>query len=83
MLYEFKNDLNAYLAARDAPVKSLADCIAFNNANRATEMPYFEQELMIQAEAKGPLTDKAYLDALANNLKLTRTEGIDAIHGQE
>ncbi len=79
LLYEFKNDLNAYLAARDAPVKSLADCIAFNNANRSAEMPYFSQELMEQAQAKGPLTDKAYVDALANNYKLTRTEGIDAI----
>jgi amidase len=79
LLYEFKADLNAYLAARGAPVKSLADCIAFNNANRSSEMPYFDQELMEQAQAKGPLSDKAYLDALANNLKLTRTEGIDAI----
>lgn len=79
LLYEFKNDLNAYLATREGSVKSLADCIAFNEANRSTEMPYFEQELMEQAQAKGPLTDKAYLEALANNLKLTRTEGIDAI----
>jgi amidase len=79
LLYEFKADLNAYLAARDAPVKSLADCIAFNNANRSTEMPYFDQEIMEQAEAKGPLTEKAYLDALANNVKASRTEGIDAI----
>jgi amidase len=79
LLYEFKNDLNAYLATRDAPVKSLADCIAFNRANRSTEMPYFDQELMEQAQAKGPLTDKAYLEALANNRNLTRTEGIDAI----
>jgi amidase len=79
LLYEFKADLNAYLAARSAPVKSLADCIAFNKANHSAEMPYFDQELMEQAQAKGPLTDKAYLDALANNLKLTRTEGIDAI----
>jgi amidase len=82
LLYEFKNDLNAYLATRDGAVKSLADCIAFNQANRATEMPYFDQELMEQAQAKGPLTDKAYLDALANNLKLTRAEGIDAIMAQ-
>ena len=79
LLYEFKADLNAYLATRDAPVKSLADCIAFNNANRSTEMPYFEQDIMEQAQAKGPLTDKSYLDAVANNLKLTRNEGMDAI----
>jgi len=79
LLYEFKADLNTYLAARGASVKSLADCIAFNNANRSTEMPYFEQDIMEQAQAKGPLTDKSYLDAVANNLKLTRNEGMDAI----
>ncbi len=79
LLYEFKADLNAYLATRDSAVKSLADCIAFNKANRATEMPYFEQDIMEQSQAKGPLTDKAYLDALAKNLKLSRTEGIDPI----
>ncbi len=77
--YEFKNDLNAYLAARDGSVKSLADCIAFNQSHRSTEMPYFDQEIMEQSQARGPLTDKAYTDALANNWKLTRTEGIDAI----
>jgi len=79
LLYEFKADLNSYLATRDAQVKSLADCIAFNYANRASEMPYFEQETMEQAQTKGPLTDKAYLDALAHNVKVSRTEGIDAI----
>jgi amidase len=42
-------------------------------------MPYFAQEIMEQSQARGPLTEKAYLDALANNLKLARTEGIDAI----
>ncbi len=79
LLYEFKADLNAYLATREAPVKSLADCIAFNNANRASEMPYFEQEIMEQAQAKGPLSEQEYLDAVANNLKDSRTEGIDAV----
>ena len=82
LLYEFKADLNAYLATRDAPIKSLADCIAFNNANRASEMPYFEQEIMEQAQSKGPLTEKAYLDALASNRKASRTEGIDAVRSK-
>ena len=34
--------------------------------------------MFIKAEAKGPLTDKEYLDALNNNLRLARQEGIDA-----
>jgi amidase len=78
LLYEFKADLNRYLAARAGTVKSLDECIAFNRAHRLEEMPYFAQELMEQAQAKGPLTDKAYTDALAANLRLSRTEGIDA-----
>jgi amidase len=79
LLYEFKADLNQYLAGRGAAVKSLEDCIAFNRAHKAEEMPYFGQELMEQAQAKGPLTEKAYADALAVTRRLTRTEGIDAI----
>ncbi len=82
LLYEFKNDLNAYLAARGAAVKSLEDCIAFNKAHSAVEMPYFAQELFEQAQKKGPLSEKAYTDALANNHQLARTEGIDATLAQ-
>jgi amidase len=80
LLYEFKADLNSYLASLGprAPVKSLADIIAYNDSHKAQEMPYFAQETMIQAQAKGPLTEQKYLDALANDLKLSRTEGIDA-----
>jgi amidase len=81
LLYEFKADLNAYLAefAVGAPVKTLKDIIAFNEKNRTLEMPYFDQELFIQAEAKGPLTSPEYVAALAQNKKFSRTEGIDAV----
>lgn len=79
LLYEFKSDLNAYLAARGTRIRSLDDLIAFNRTHRAEEMPYFEQELFEQAQQKGPLTDKAYKEALANNHKLSRKEGIDAV----
>jgi amidase len=83
LLYELKADLAAYFATRPAaPMKTLADVIAFNEAHRAEEMPYFGQELFLRAEAKGPLTDKAYLDALATNRRLSRTEGIDAVMDQ-
>ena len=63
---EFKADLNAYLAALepDAPVHSLAEVIAFNEAHRDTVMPYFGQEILLRAQEKGPLSDQAYLDAL-------------------
>jgi amidase len=81
LLYEFKADLDAYLGALGptAKVHSLAEVIAFNDANRSREMPYFGQELMIEAQKKGPLTDQAYRDAVARNAKLSRIEGIDAV----
>ena len=81
LLYEFKADLNTYLAALgpQAPVRSLKDIIAFNEKNRDREMPYFGQDLMVKAEAKGPLTSKPYIDALRKNHLLTRTQGIDFI----
>jgi amidase len=80
-MYELKADLNAYLArlGPGAPVKTLKEIIEFNERNREKEMPYFGQDLFIKAEAKGPLTDKEYVDALANNHQLARTEGIDAL----
>jgi amidase len=64
LLYEFKADLNTYLAGRGGSVKDLAGLMAFDEARRAEEMPFFGQELLAQAQAKGPLTDPAYLKAL-------------------
>jgi amidase len=80
LLYEFKADLNTYLASLGpkAPVKTLQDIIDYNDRHRDQEMPYFGQEIMIQAQAKGPLTEKKYVDELASNLKMSRTDGIDA-----
>jgi amidase len=80
LLYELKADLNTYLQSRPgAPVHSLEDVINFNIENRAREMPFFEQDLFVKAQAKGPLTSKEYLDALANDQRMSRTEGIDAV----
>ena len=79
LFYEFKAGLNAYLAARapGAEVRSLAGLIAFNERNAETEMPYFGQERLIAAEAKGPLSEPGYLAALAASRRLSRAEGID------
>jgi amidase len=63
LLYEMKHGLNLYLAQRGGPMKSLEDVIAFNGREAAREMPYFGQENLIASQSKGPLTDKAYLDA--------------------
>ena len=80
MLYEFKAGLNAYLAelGESAPVASLADVIAFNEANAEREMPFFGQEILIEAEGKGPLTEAAYLEARGTASRLSREEGLDA-----
>jgi amidase len=79
-MYELKADLNAYLAnlGPNAPVHTLKEIIDFNERNRQKEMPYFGQDLFLKAEAKGPLTEKAYLDALEKNHQFARVEGIDA-----
>jgi amidase len=81
LLYEFKADLNAYLAAlpaRPAAVRSLAELIDFNERHREREMPFFAQELLVKAEAKGTLADPAYRKALARCRLLARRRGIDA-----
>ena len=78
--YEFKAGLRAYLETLpDPPIRTLADLIAFNQANAGDEMPYFGQERLLAAEASGPLTDPVYLDARAAARRFSRTEGIDRV----
>jgi amidase len=79
--YEMKADMNAYLAqlGPGAPVKSLKEIIEFNDRHRDTELQWFGQEKLIKSQAKGPLTEQAYLDALAKSKRLARTEGVDAV----
>jgi len=81
LLYEFKAGLAAYFATLGpaAPMKTLADVIAFNEAHASEEMPYFGQDLFVKAQAKGPLTDKAYLAARARARRLSREEGLDRV----
>jgi amidase len=81
LLYEFKAGLNEYLARLPAgfPLRSLGDLIRFNASHAATELTLFDQELLLQAEAKGGLHEAAYLDARATCLNVTRGGGIDAV----
>ena len=81
LLYEFKDGINRYLTRlpSSSPARTLKDLIAFNEKNRDREMPFFAQELFLQAEAKGPLTEAAYLKARADCVRLSRQEGIDAL----
>jgi amidase len=79
--HEFKADLNAYLSGLgpDAPVKSLKEVILFNDANREKTMPFFGQDLMLEAQEKGNLESEEYIVALEKCKKLSRTEGLDPV----
>ncbi|MCU1229014.1 MAG: amidase [Acidobacteria bacterium] len=79
--YEFKADVNKYLAGAHANVRSrtLADLIKFNEEHHAEELQYFGQEQFIAAEKRGPLTTPEYTKALAKNRRLSRAEGIDLV----
>lgn len=72
LLYEFKADLARYFEEAGAPVRSLADVIAFNDAHANQVMPIFGQEIMLAADAKGDLEEQAYLDALQTSKTLAR-----------
>ena len=78
LLYEFKDGINRYLATRKGAPEDLAALIAWNTAHASTEMPYFMQELFERAQAKGPLTDDAYIQARQRSLRLAGNEGLQA-----
>ncbi len=84
LLYEFKAGLNAYLAdlEPDAKVRTLEDIIEFNKRHAAESLPFFGQETLIRAEAKGALTDEEYVKALQTNRRLAGPEGLDAVMDQ-
>ncbi len=76
LLYEFKANLNNYLANSNTTPSTLTDIIAFNEANADTVMPFFGQDILIAANAKGPLTDAAYIDGLASSKRIAQA-GVD------
>lgn len=79
--YEFKHDLNAYLAQLPHSSKvprSLEELIAFNKREHVREMPWFGQELFVQSQARGDLSDTVYRDALTKSKSLAGKLGIDA-----
>lgn len=84
LLYDFKADIALYLAALSGDAQSgtplprtLGDLIAFNERNRERELTWFGQEIFLEAEEKGPLSDSAYRNALSTCARLAREEGID------
>jgi amidase len=81
LLHEFKAGLNAYLAGvhPGLPVHSLEDLITFNADHATEELPYFGQELLVQAQAVGDLDDPGYLTAREQNWRAARQDGLDAV----
>jgi amidase len=78
--YEFKANINKYFQSLpNAPVKSLPELIAFNEAHRDREMPYFGQERLIASERTTSLDAEEYRKAVATIQRMTRAEGIDAV----
>ncbi|QKG53316.1 amidase [Hymenobacter sp. BRD67] len=77
LLYEFKDGVNKYLANTKAPVKTLADVIAFNKANAAKAMPFFQQETLELAEKTDGLTAEKYTTALRKVVDISR-QALDA-----
>jgi amidase len=83
LLYEFRADLNSYFEKSGAPIGSLADLIRFNDANAESVMPIFGQDIVIEAEAKGPLTEPEYLEALETSKRIARTAIDEALAAHE
>jgi len=81
LLYELKAGMAAYLGGRPAPgsLRTLADVIAFNKTNAATELRWFGQEIFEQAEKKGGLNSAEYRKALITSRRLAREAGIDRL----
>jgi len=77
LLCEFKDDIAAYLSElRHTDMRTLADLIAFNEANADRELRWFGQEIFLLSEATGGTADPAYADALATSKRLAQN-GID------
>ncbi len=77
--YEFKTNIAKYLAERGGQYKTLADLIKFNEDHKDTELQIFGQEIFLDSQKKGDLTDKVYLDAIEKVHKSVREDGIDGL----
>ena len=79
LLLEFKTDMALYLATRNGGPRTLADLIEFNEANADVELKWFGQEIFELSEGRGGVDDPDYPTALANSLRISRDEGLDAV----
>ena len=80
LLHEFKHGIDTWLPrhAPHAPVKSLADVIAYNEAHADRMLALFGQDLLVRSQACETLASARYRTALARCRRLSRKLGIDA-----
>lgn len=80
LLWEFRDGLNKYFASlgENAPVKNVGELIAFNNSD-SIELRYYDQELLLEAQKKGSVESKEFLDIVGKMNRLVREEGIDRV----
>jgi amidase len=78
LLTEFKAGLERDLDTHQAPLRTLAQLIAFNRAQTERELAHLDQALFEQAQATPGLDDPAYLAARVQAKRLAGPNGIDA-----
>jgi amidase len=81
LLFEFKDGIDRYLAASDAPLQNLRALIAFNEAHAETVMPWFDQEIFLMAATKPGLESAAYRQARADSIDSMR-RSLDAVFAE-
>ena len=79
LLHEFKDGVNKYLATAGASVRTLADVIAFNNAHASDTMPFFGQEILLDAEKTPGLAHAKYQAAVKKSVSESRRALDDAL----
>ena len=75
LVYEFKHDLNVYLASLPgaAGTLTLEKLIAFNEQHAREELPWFGQSIFLDAQEKGGLDSAVYIEALSLVQDFTRS----------
>ncbi len=76
LLFEFKAGMAAYLASLGDATKlrSVADLVAWNEANKDRELPLFGQELFERAVKVGPLSSDEYKQLKADLQRRARSQ---------
>ena len=87
LMYEFKENLEKYLATSNSPYKTLSELINFNDANKEQVLKHFDQSIFIDSDKTSSLKNE-YLIALEQIIdtrngidQLLEENNIDALVG--